>query len=107
MLDSSDLLKAIKGAAMDAVAQSKPTALVFGTVAGINPLSIKTESKITLSASHLYLTSAVQEEDVVMEANGYQQTYTVHKELAVGESVILLRMQGGQKFLVIDRVVGA
>lgn len=30
----------------------------------------------------------------------------IHNSLKSGENVILLRMQGGQKFLVLDRVVG-
>lgn len=32
------------------------------------------------------------------------KTFTTHLKLAIGEKVILLRVQGGQKFLVVDRV---
>lgn len=32
-----------------------------------------------------------------------KKTFTAHKGLKLGEQVILLRMQGGQKYIVIDR----
>ena len=32
------------------------------------------------------------------------QTYTVHNALVTGDEVVLLRMQGGQKFIVLDRI---
>ena len=35
-----------------------------------------------------------------------RKQFTVHNALAVGEEVVMIRMQGGQKFLVMDRVVG-
>lgn len=34
-----------------------------------------------------------------------RKTFLVHKALEIGEEVVLLRVQGGQKFLVLDRVV--
>lgn len=33
-----------------------------------------------------------------------RKTFRVHKRLLVGEKVILIRVQGGQKYLVLDRV---
>lgn len=33
-----------------------------------------------------------------------QKTFTVHNELVVGDKVILIREQGGQRFIVIDRL---
>jgi len=38
--------------------------------------------------------------------HGYKgkKRFTVHNALAVGDEVILLQMQGGQKFIVIDRL---
>ena len=38
--------------------------------------------------------------------HGYtgRKSFTVHNALTVGEKVILIRLQGGQKFLVIDRL---
>lgn len=35
------------------------------------------------------------------------KTFTVHNALAVGDEVVMVRMQGGQRFLVLDKVVRA
>jgi hypothetical protein len=35
-----------------------------------------------------------------------RKTFTVHNKLKEGEGVILIRVQGGQKFIVIDRLGG-
>lgn len=34
------------------------------------------------------------------------KTMTIHQALKVGEKVLLIRRQGGQKYVIIDRVVG-
>lgn len=127
--DASELLQAIKGAAKEAVDAGKPMQLVFGTVVGIDPLEVSVESRITLGTSQLFLTSSVREYEVDMSVShttesasggngdsayashvhGYvgRKTFTVHNALSVGETVLLLRMQGGQKFVILDRVVRA
>ncbi len=127
MRDANDLVKLIKKAATDAVEQSKPTGLTFGKVVSSSPLQIKIEQKMTLSTAQLMLTRNVTNHTVSMTVdhltenkNGgsgdssfashnheYKGTksFTVLNGLTVGEEVVLLRMQGGQKYLVLDRVV--
>ncbi len=41
--------------------------------------------------------------------HGYvgRKTFLIHNSLIVGDEVILVRMQGGQKYVVMDRVVRA
>jgi len=34
-----------------------------------------------------------------------RKKFIIHNNLSVGEKVVLLRMQGGQKFIVLDRAV--
>lgn len=75
----------IKKVAMDAFHASKPTSLCFGTVASVNPLSIRINQLIVLSSATLI------------------QTSTVKDKLAVGDEVIMIRQQGGQKYLVLDK----
>lgn len=136
MLDSNDLLVAIKKAAIDAVNASKPTALVFGKVASTSPLKIDVEQKMTLTLAQLVLTRNVTDFKVSMtmthiteghththmirdtytgggsassethnhEYKGKKQ-FTIHNNLVIGEEVVLMQMQGGQKYLVLDRVV--
>ena len=116
----------IKRAALEAVRASMPSGVYFGTVKSISPLEINVEQKMTLTSKQLILTTLVQDFDVNMTvdhqteetgSNGdlsylelhkhdYKGTkkFVVHFGLNPGEKVILLRVQGGQKFVVLDRV---
>lgn len=118
----------IKRAAMDAFNASMPSGVFFGTVLSSSPLKISVEQKMTLTDKQLVLSSLVQDFTVSMtvdhktedKAGGsgdasfashnhdYKGTksFRVHLGLSAGEKVILLRVQGGQKYIVLDRVRG-
>lgn len=121
-----NLIETIKMAAIDAINASNPTAILFGTVQSTNPLLINIEQRLTLDDSHLILTSLVSDFEMEMTMNHLSEETSggtgessfenhkhavigkkavqVHLGLKVNESVILLQMQGGQKYLVLDRV---
>lgn len=121
------LLQAIKKAAMEAAAASKPAKVLFGTVTGVNPLVITVEQKKVLTEEFLTLTWAVKDHYVDMTVDHMTENasggsgdsayaahnhayvgrkrFLVHNNLIVGEKVLLLEMQGGQDFVVVDRVV--
>ncbi len=127
MHDFNDLLVTIKKAAIEAVNASKPTAIVYGKVISKSPLKINVEQKMTLTAAQLILTRNVTDYQVDMTVNheteyksggsgdssfvshnhAYigKKTFTVHNGLVVGDEVIMIQMQGGQKYIVIDRVI--
>lgn len=99
------LVELIQRIATRAVEESQPTAIVFGTVVSISPLKINIEQKLTLEAAHLVLTNNVKDHDVDITLEGNRRKYTIHNNLKNGEKVILLRQQGGQKYVVMDKVV--
>lgn len=131
----SNLIASIKKAAMEAVEASKPCAVMFGKVTSISPLKINVEQKLTLTEAQLIMTRNVTDfkthitvdhftEDVTHNHSytddGSSSTtgnnthkhqvkgkkeITVHNSLVVGDSVLLLRMQGGQQYVVWDRVI--
>lgn len=133
LLDNNDLLVAIKKSAVEAVGAMNPTALVFGKVTSSSPLKINVEQKMTLTATQLVLTRNVTDyktkisfdnpeikqvfttwnmnESVesspskITFKNKIKHDITIYNGLAVGDGVVLMRMQGGQKYLVLDRVV--
>lgn len=131
MLNANDLLNTIKKIAIEAVEASKPTALAFGKVISSFPLVINVEQKMTLTAAQLVLTRNVTNFKTSITGGNIQNFYyvgtepnvttqpvspshvhamdkiqvTVHNGLVVGDEVVLLRMQGGQKYLVLDRVM--
>ena len=75
----------IKKIALDAVHASKPATICFGDVTSINPLKVRINQLLELSSPTLI------------------QTSTVVGKLAVGDEVILIRQQGGQRYVVLDK----
>jgi hypothetical protein len=117
-------MQQIATAAMQA---SGPAGVLFGTVESVAPLKVRVEQKLLLGAAQLILTHSVVDYEVSMtvdhtteEAAGgsgdgayeaHQHAYTgkktfkVHNALKTGDGVILLRLQGGQQFVVLDKAV--
>ena len=105
MYNADDLLKMVKKAALDAVNASKPADVVFGKVVGIDPLKIKIDQKLILGNAQLVLSKNVTDYRLSVTADDTFKTITVHNALDVGEEVILMQMSGGQKYVVIDKIV--
>lgn len=107
MLNENDFLNVIKKAALDAVNASKPCDYCFGKVTSTSPLKISIEQKMTLGSAQLILTRNVTDFRTWMTSNAEKRQITIHNALQVGEEVVLLKQKGGQRYLVIDRVVKA
>lgn len=112
-----DLVESMKKAALDAIEASYPATVMFGVVIGVNPLWINVEQKMTLGRAQLVLTRNVTEYTVEMTVDHWtdnendhlhaykgKKAFQVHHNLKVNDEVVLLRMQGGQKFVVLDRI---
>jgi hypothetical protein len=116
------MIEIIKAAASQAVDADAPVKVVTGMVISEFPLKIYVDQKITLDESSLVLTDNVRDHDtevtvawiseIALESTTHAHTHnitgrksiTVHKNLKMGENVVMLRFQGGQCYLVIDRV---
>ena len=127
MLDANDLLNIVKKAALEAVNASQPSDFCFGKVTSAKPLKILVEQKMTLGAAQLVLTRNVTDFKTKVTVDWLTETksggsgdssfashahsvsgkkeMTIHNALQVGDEVILLKKKGGQKYLVLDRVV--
>lgn len=77
-------LEAIKIAAIEAIEATKPAAVVYGTVTSVSPLSVQLEQKSLLTAPFLV---------------------SLQPYLEAGNRVALLRVQGGQEYLILGKVV--
>lgn len=124
-LDINAFVKEIKRAALDAVEASNPMQVCFGTVTSASPLKIMVDQKKILSSAQLILTNNVRDFSVNMvvdhntentSGGSGEAAFAAHRHeykgtkkfrvllgLKVGEKVILIRCNGGQKFLVLDR----
>ncbi len=133
MLNSSDFVKVIKKSAIEAVNNSKPADIFYGTVQSISPLTIFIDQKLILSEKFLIIPESLTdyETEISFDDSSVKQVFTtwnmeetsestpskisfkekikhkitVYNSLKTGEKVILLRQQGGQKYMVLDRVV--
>ena len=120
MLNSDDLYIAIKAAAMKAVESSKPCDFLYGKVTSVSPLKIMVEQKLTLGSAQLVVPRSLTDYTVPVtidwnteqsDSHKHQisgvKNMTIHNGLKTGDEVILLKKKGGQKYLVLDRVVKA
>lgn len=137
--DFVDLINVMKQSAVDAVRATKPTAVVLGTVVGVEPLKINVEQRLTLTENQLILTRNVTdfEVEITVEhetedasfntSHNHDHTqgptlpasfdsthrheykgrkkFTVHNALKTGDEVLMIQEQGGQRYIVLDRVM--
>ena len=84
-----ELLTTLKRAALDAVENAKPCAMAYGQVVSAEPLSIKVDQRMTLTAGFLILTNAVKDHEVEVElqweTNRDAQLETRHSHPMVSE----------------------
>ncbi len=119
------LAELIKKGAVGVHHASAPAQVLFGIVTKTNPLEITTEQKLKLSKEFLVLCREVTDYEVEMTVDHLTENqgggsgeasfsahhhaykgrkkFIVHKALKMGEEVVLIRQQGGQEYLVIDR----
>lgn len=114
----NNILISIKKAAVEAIEAADPTAIQFGHVTSVSPLKILVEQKKELTMAQLILTRNVREHEIEMtvehvteisEAHTHEykgrKKFTVHNALKLGDTVMLVKMQGGQKYIVLDKDV--
>lgn len=105
---SQKLIQTIKQAAIEAVEQSSPVGITYGIVTKINPLEINIEQRMNISADFILLTTNVINKETEISINdGAKNKTIIFNALKAGDKVLLLRVQGGQKYIVLDRLVEA
>lgn len=129
MPDANGLVDTLKRAAVEAVKAGKPVNVYFGEVVSASPLKINVEQKMILGEKQLVLSRNVTDFKTKITAGNIKNYYytgdvnsgtapvspshvhavgtieiTVHNGLAVGDGVILIRQQEGQRFIVVDRI---
>lgn len=105
MPDANELVRAMKRTAIDAVEASKPVNVYFGEVIAVSPLKINMEQKMTLEEAHLTLSrNVINFKTQVTIGTMGKQEIIMHNALTVGDKVLLIRQQKGQKYIVIDRI---
>lgn len=82
----------------------KPTELAFGTVASVSPLSILVDGTAEPKPQEgLILTDTVVARTAKVQG-GSGGTVTIHSGLSAGDKVVMLRVQKGQRYIVLSKV---
>lgn len=133
MLDSKNLVELIKQISSETEETASPCSFCYGKVISAAPLKILVEQKLTLSEMQLVLTRNVTDFEMEITPLSWKtekpkklneddtkddtipdhfhdikeerKKIKVHSALKAGETVVLIRQRGGQKYLVLDRVV--
>ena len=107
MADYTPLLKVMKQTAKETGNALCPVEVCFGKVVSESPLKVQVEQKITLGKAQLVLTRNVcdYEEEYSSLQSSVKNKQKIYNALKTGEEVLLLRQQGGQKYIILDRVV--
>lgn len=122
----ADFLGTLKKAAMDAVNAGNPAAVLFGEVSSENPLEVIVDQRFTLPADFLLVPeSLIHFEIDLHHSHEYtddtgtgsstkktkpalpEKPIVIRRGLEKGDKLLLLRVQGGQQYVILDRVVSA
>lgn len=117
------IAQAISQIAARRISAGDPCDITYGTVSSVSPLKVDLNEKQILTDDALELSTLVSDFDVYLtsreesetakcqgcNSSGHKHDYgykrwTVHLGLSVGEKVVLVRMSGGQKYIILDRV---
>ncbi|MEC0170499.1 DUF2577 domain-containing protein [Paenibacillus graminis] len=95
------MLDIIKKASLGAVGSTNPVAFSYGTVTVAAPLQIQVDQRFILSGAALVLPESVMESKLVWDG----REIVLRRGLEKGDRVLMVRMQGGQSYVVLDRLV--
>ena len=100
------MIDIIKQAGLDAFYASNPVNLTYGTVTSVNPLKVMIDQRLELTKEFLIVPEYLTEYKITICKNEkFKEEITIRKGLEVGNQLIMIRQQGGQEFLLLDRVV--
>ena len=98
----------IKQIAKQVFESESPTDIMFGNVISNSPLKINVEQRFTLTEEFLILTKNVIDYTIdvtINEASNVEKKkITIHNKLKKGDKVTLIRVQGGQQYIVLDKI---
>ncbi|KOC49996.1 DUF2577 domain-containing protein [Clostridium botulinum] len=103
------MIELAKQAALDAIKASSPVNVTFGEVLSIDNLKIKVDQKLILDKSFFIIPKSLTKYEVDLTHNhGYSNALgklIIREGLKQGDKVLLLRVQGGQQYVIWDKVV--
>lgn len=109
------LANVIKSAGVGAVRAGSPVEITFGVVSNKSPLEVTVDQRFSLDEDFLIVPESLTEYKIpVNHTHDYSggttgpaltEDLVIRRGLDVDDVVILFRMQGGNQYLIFDRVV--
>ncbi|RXM69435.1 DUF2577 domain-containing protein [Clostridium tetani] len=103
------MIDTIKKASMGAVGASNPVNILFGEVLSIEDFKIKVDQKLILDKDFFIIPERLTRYEVNLTHNhGYSNALgklVIREGIKQGDKVLLLRVQGGQQYVILDKVV--
>lgn len=119
------MLEAIRMAAASGIEAGKPVAVLFGEVVRTGPLEVMVDQRFSVDEEFLVLPESLTRYEADLthrhaytdagasgtvsrttEAGLSAAPLIIRHGLEAGNKVILLRVQGGQKYVILDKVAG-
>lgn len=97
----AELANLIKRAGVGAVEAGSPVTVLYGSVINISPLEVNVDQRFTLDEDFLIVPEHLTPYSIVIGT----QTVVIRRGFEVGDTLILLRVQGGEQYVILDRVV--
>lgn len=98
---SDSWVQLIKQIAKEQMEASKPCDFLSGIVESVRPLCIKIDTKLILTKKFFIIPDYLTDREIEVSIEGKKKKVTIHNQFKVGEKVILLRKQRGQKYLIL------
>ncbi|QOS98105.1 DUF2577 domain-containing protein [Brevibacterium sp. JNUCC-42] len=117
------MLELIKQASLGAIEASGPVAIFYGSVTSAEPLEVNVDQRFTLteeflviperltlyevdlSHTHTYSDGTPTGTVIKNTAIALPEKLIIRRAFKVGDTVLLMRVQGGNSYVVLDRVV--
>lgn len=123
-MTGSHFIEAMKKSAIEAIRAENPTSIVYGKVISDIPLQVQVNGKLNLDEEFLVLTKNVsdyeveidlkfegkgsilsgQDKEILKELSMESAKIKVKNALKINDEVVLIQMQGGQKYVILDKM---
>jgi hypothetical protein len=103
------MINIIKQASVGAVGAQNPVNISFGEIIKDNPIEVKIDQKLILPKEFFIIPESLTRYEIDLTHNhggGSALSKVVIREgLNKGDKVLLLRVQGGEQYIILDKVV--
>lgn len=105
MHDANDLVRTMQSISKNANLADYPADIMPGTVVSVSPLKIQVEKRFEITGDMIIVPEHLTDHEISVTVETNTISIKVHGALKEGNRVQLIRQHGGQKFMIIDKVV--